>query len=57
MYGFVFSLAVEIAQYPLGRWSDVDDLWLNTLGAAIGLLLYTAIHSATPKFAKRCKTS
>ncbi|MDR2360718.1 MAG: VanZ family protein [Oscillospiraceae bacterium] len=57
LYGFVFSLAIEIAQYPLGRWSDIDDLWLNTLGAVIGLLLYTALRFAAPKFSEQCKIS
>jgi glycopeptide antibiotics resistance protein len=37
--GLIFSVIVEAAQYPLGRWTDVDDVVLNTLGTAIGLSL------------------
>jgi glycopeptide antibiotics resistance protein len=35
--GLFFSVLVEAAQYPLGRWTDVDDVILNTLGTALGL--------------------
>ena len=38
--GFLLSLIIEILQLPQMRSSDVDDLWLNTLGACIGYVLY-----------------
>ena len=38
--GFCFSLAVECLQYFTGRSVDIDDLILNTLGAAVGWLLW-----------------
>jgi glycopeptide antibiotics resistance protein len=38
--GFLLSLFIEILQLPQMRSSDVDDLWLNTLGASIGYILY-----------------
>ena len=38
--GFCFSLAVECLQYFTGRSVDIDDLILNTLGAALGWLLW-----------------
>lgn len=34
--GFLFSLFIEIAQLPLDRVSDVDDLILNTVGTVVG---------------------
>lgn len=34
--GFLFSLTVELCQLPQARGTDIDDLWLNTLGAVLG---------------------
>lgn len=42
--GLLTSLAIELAQYPLERGTDIDDLWLNTLGALIGWAIYIAIR-------------
>ena len=50
------SLFIEICQIPQARGSDVDDLWLNTLGGVIGALLYygltkiPALDRAATKF-------
>ncbi len=39
--GFLLSLGVEALQYLLGRgWFELDDLFNNTLGTVLGLLLY-----------------
>jgi glycopeptide antibiotics resistance protein len=38
--GLLVSLTIEILQLPQMRSSDVDDLWLNTLGAFFGYLIY-----------------
>lgn len=43
--GFLISLTIEAGQLPLDRTSDVDDLILNTTGAAIGYLVYRMISS------------
>ncbi len=40
LIGALCSLTIEILQLPQPRCSDLDDLWLNTLGAAIGYLIY-----------------
>ncbi len=37
LIGFGSSLFIEVVQLPFDRGSDVDDLWLNTLGALLGL--------------------
>ncbi|WP_459500543.1 VanZ family protein [Bacillus sp. C1] len=41
--GFFFSLAIELSQLPNNRITDIDDLFMNTLGAIIGYLLYRAL--------------
>lgn len=33
------SLTIEICQIPQPRCSDIDDLWMNTLGGLIGWLI------------------
>jgi len=38
--GFLLSVSIEILQLPQMRSSDIDDLWLNTLGASIGYIVY-----------------
>ena len=40
------SLTIEILQLPFAdRTSDVDDLILNTLGVAIGYILYLTVRN------------
>lgn len=38
--GFLLSLTIEIIQFPLFRGTDIDDLWLNTLGVLIGYYIF-----------------
>ncbi|MCL2672309.1 MAG: VanZ family protein [Clostridiales bacterium] len=39
--GFLFSLAIETAQYIFRKgWAELDDLILNTLGVVVGYLFY-----------------
>lgn len=40
LVGFLYSLVIELCQLLLPRGTDVDDLWLNTLGAALGYGLF-----------------
>ena len=42
--GLLTSVIIELCQLPLDRWTDIDDLWLNTLGAAIGYLIYVLLN-------------
>ena len=45
--GFLMSLAIEILQLPFAsRTSDVDDLIMNTLGVAVGFVLYIIVKYA-----------
>ncbi|MBR3870518.1 MAG: VanZ family protein [Clostridia bacterium] len=40
LIGLGTSLFIELYQIPQVRGSDVDDLWLNTLGVVIGYVLF-----------------
>jgi glycopeptide antibiotics resistance protein len=42
------AIAIELAQALMaaGRMADIDDVWLNTLGAWIGLLVANRVASA-----------
>lgn len=40
LVGFSFSLIIEVLQLLNMRATDIDDLLMNTLGAAIGYLIY-----------------
>ena len=53
--GFAVSLFIEIYQLPLLRWTDVDDLWLNTLGALLGYMAYAVIIRLFPVISQKCK--
>lgn len=49
--GFLVSVAVEAAQYvlPLGRAVDVDDVVLNTIGAALGAITVSVVRRLVPR--------
>lgn len=47
--GLLLSLIIEVVQLTQLRSSDVDDLWLNTLGASIGYFVY----KVCPKMIKK----
>ena len=34
------SLCIELLQLPQARGTDIDDLWLNVIGAFIGYWVY-----------------
>ena len=49
------SLCVELCQLPQDRGTDVDDLWLNALGGALGFLLYLLVRRLWPRGVGRCR--
>lgn len=53
--GFGLSLFIELAQIPIQRGTDIDDLILNTLGAALGYVLYFLLARCSPGIAAKCK--
>lgn len=50
---FLFSLFVELNQLPIGRGTDIDDLWINTLSAVLGYLLYLLLQKCAPRFTEK----
>ncbi len=51
--GFLISLLIESSQLFLCRGTDVDDLILNTLGAALGYLCFVIFIKIFPKWNKQ----
>ena len=47
--GFCISLFIETTQLTQARSSDVDDLWLNTLGCTLGYQTYIFIKKRMPQ--------
>ena len=44
---------MNFCQLPLDRGTDIDDLWLNTLGAALGYLVFLLCR----RIDQRCNTN
>lgn len=55
LIGFFASFTVETVQLFLSRGTDVDDLWLNTLGTCLGYVIYILIDKVLHKYTKSCK--
>lgn len=53
--GMGLSLTIELCQIPIGRGTDIDDLWLNTLGALLGYVLFRSVAGLWPGFIKECQ--
>ena len=47
--GFLLSLAIELSQLLTRRVTDVDDLILNTAGAAAGYIIYALVRRIISK--------
>lgn len=47
------SLFIELCQYPQARGTDIDDLWINTLGAAAGYGIYAPFKKHDLRFLNR----
>jgi glycopeptide antibiotics resistance protein len=55
LIGFGCSLLIEICQLPVARGTDIDDLWLNTIGTAIGWGIYRFTSFHWPGFVEQFK--
>ena len=53
--GCGLSVFIETAQLLLPRGTDIDDVWLNTLGAALGYGVFALIRKGFPKILPRCR--
>ena len=51
LFGFGLSLSIELIQLIAGGVTSVDDLILNTAGAALGFALATLLLRACPRLA------
>ncbi|MBE1554333.1 VanZ family protein [Sporosarcina limicola] len=51
LIGLSISLFIEITQLTQARSSDIDDLWLNTLGSMIGYYIYFISKKCVPHLA------
>jgi glycopeptide antibiotics resistance protein len=47
--GFIISLFIELIQFPLYRGTDIDDLWLNTLGVLVGYFVFILVKKIIPR--------
>lgn len=52
---FLVSLSIEVLQLPQSRCSDIDDLWLNSLGGLTGFGVYFIINRMAPKITEKFK--
>ena len=50
LVGFLASLSIEVIQLFIDRGTDLDDLILNSVGAAAGYLLYRLLRAVVPNF-------
>lgn len=48
LIGLSISLFIEITQLSQARSSDIDDLWLNTVGSMIGYCVYVVMKKYFP---------
>lgn len=53
--GAGLSLSIELLQIPICRGTDIDDLWLNTLGALAGYALCRLLGRVRPDWTEKCK--
>lgn len=53
--GLLISLFIEFVQFFIERGCDIDDLWLNTLGALLGYVIYKALEKRCGRFFSKFK--
>lgn len=51
LYGFLFSLAIELIQLLGFRATDIDDLLMNTLGTMAGFAIFSLLQTLYPPVA------
>lgn len=58
-FGLALSVLIEAAQYalPIGRAVDIDDVTLNTIGAAIGAVTVSVVRRLVPAHAPERESS
>lgn len=54
LVGFCASFTIEFTQFFIGRFTDIDDVILNTTGALAGYWLYCLFRRLWPEAAQKC---
>lgn len=60
MIGFMTSLSIEVLQLFGGRYAEIDDLLINSLGTFVGFMIYNYVANnilKNEKFIKGCDSS
>ena len=55
LLGCGISVFIELTQLLLPPGTDIDDVWLNTLGAAAGYGIFALVRWIFPQFISRCR--
>ena len=55
LIGLAISLFIEVTQLSQARSSDIDDLWLNTLGCMLGYGFYYILNKKHPQLTQKFK--
>ena len=55
LIGLAISLFIEVTQLSQARSSDIDDLWLNTLGGMLGYGFYYFSNKKFPQLTQKFK--
>jgi len=55
--GALLSVSIEFIQLFMPRFTDIDDVILNTLGTLIGALIYMAVNKLFPGFTQKFKNA
>lgn len=55
LLGFSLSLFIETTQLSQVRSSDIDDLWLNTIGSMLGYYCYFLVNKYYPHITDKFK--
>lgn len=54
LVGCCASFAIEFTQFFIGRFTDIDDVILNTTGALVGYWLYRLLRRLWPELERKC---
>lgn len=54
---FLTSLFIELCQLPQSRGTDIDDLWINTLGAVAGYAVFVLFKKSFKDFSNKFKVT
>lgn len=44
LFCFMISFFIEFTQFFIGRGTDIDDIWINTLGGILGYIIYKVFN-------------